>query len=237
MAIRTSPLAEIKVLSLAALLYTKKASGTITGGEIDEAAVFEAIDDLRTHLKDGSKPLQANKDIFKTVGIARQVRVDEDYGTQAIYGIGSPTRPRMVPNNFSVNVTVDRLQLDRRNAYHYLSTPEFWYSDEVQKNIGIDDALLYSYFFLRSKEDSTSTRYDIYALMPRSSSFAVSSGDVLVVHNVSLTGYKYTYEEMFFDASNMVNEYLTNNVPLPTGGSGGSGGSIGSGLSARISQD
>lgn len=221
MAIRTSPLAEIKVLSLASLLYMSRNANTIDGRyPANISQIQEKLTELRTALSNGSKlgPALSNDDLFKTVGLARQLRIDEDYGTQNIYGIGAPTRPRMVPNNYSVSVTADRLQLDTRDLSHYLTMPEYWYADEVQRTIGIDDILLYTFLFVRSKEDGSADRQDIYALMPRNSSATYSSGDVMVVNNVSLTGFKYSYEEAYFDTTNLISETLTITPPANTGG-------------------
>jgi hypothetical protein len=215
MAIRLSTLAEIKVLSLATLLYEDAG----TASQVNSSRVLAALNDMRERIGDPST-LQSVKNVdqfgsregslFKTVGIARNVRVDEDFGTQNIYGIGAPTRPRIVPNNFSANVTVERIQLDTRDLNHYITRPEYWYSDEVQRQIGIDDVLLYTFLFLKSKEIRTdSLRTDIYALMPRTSQKAVSNNDVMIAHNVSLIGFKYSYEEAYFDTTNLINETIT----------------------------
>lgn len=209
MAIRLSTLAEIKVLSLSSHLRnigieleTASASDVRTG----IAALRNVTTDLQVR-KNGE--LSNGNDIFKTIGIARNVRVDEDYGTTNIYGIGAPTRPRIVPNNYSANVTAERLQLDRRDLDHFITKPEFWYSDTVQRDIGITDILLYTFFFVKSKEDTGSNRVDIFALMPRTSSRNISNGDVMVAHNVNLVGFKYSYEEAFFDLENLVNDSIT----------------------------
>lgn len=233
---RFSTLAEVRVLSLASLLYASRSADSITGNETTAAEVEKQLKELRKALGQGPGVLQSkNSTIFKTVGLARQVRIDEDYGTQNIYGIGAPTRPRIIPNNFSANVTVDRLQLDTRNLSHYIATPEYWYSTDVQRQIGIDDYLLYTYFFVRSKEDvgKTGVRYDIYALMPRSASVTQSSSDVMVVHNVSLTGFKYSYEEFYFDSSNLINDSLTWDIGFT---SNGAATGSGEGTAARLEQ-
>lgn len=224
MAVRTSPLAEIKVLSLASLLYMSRTARNASGGIPRNADdIREKLDELRGFLGNGHRRGTAlgyaksdGDPIFKTVGLARQIRIDEDYGTQNVYGIGQPTRPRMVPNNYSVSVTVDRLQLDTRDLSHFLTTPEYWYADDVQRHIGIDDYLLYTYLFVRSKEDNAAQRPDIYALMPRNKSVTKSSGDVMVVNNVSLTGFKYSYEEAYFDTSNLINNILTTGAGAST---------------------
>lgn len=215
MALRLSTLAELKVLSLSTYLRDGGVDPLTSSGEDIEAG----LNSFREQLSGGSDILQAIKDgdsrfgnsLFKTVGIARSIRIDEDFGTQNFYGIGAPTRPRIVPNNFSANVSVERIQLDTRDLNHYITRPEYWYSDDVQRQVGIDDVLLYTFMFVRSKEDN-GNRADIYALMPRTSQRAVSSGDVMIAHNVSLVGFKYSYEEAFFDTTNLINETITDRV-------------------------
>jgi hypothetical protein len=216
MAIRLSTLAEIKVLSLATVLY--ETAGTTS--QITSSTVSQALESMREKINSPAE-LQSLKNtdsfngepLFRTVGIARNVRIDEDFGTQNIYGIGAPTRPRIVPNNFSANVTVERIQLDTRDLNHYITRPEYWYSDGVQREIGIDDVLLYTFLFVKSKEVRTdSLRTDIYALMPRTSQRAISNNDVMIAHNVSLTGFKYSYEEAYFDTTNLINETITDRV-------------------------
>lgn len=229
MAIRLSTLAEIKVLSLSAYLTdmgldykSKSLQDILTRMEEFRTRLVEgdvgAIQALRTGRYESGLP------IFKTVGLARNVRIDEDYGTQNIYAIGSPNRPRIVPNNMSVNVTAERLQLDTKDLNHHLTSPEFWYADDIQKAVGIDDFLLYTFFSIRSKEE-TGVRTDIYALMPRSSSKAITSGDVMVAHNVSLTGFKYSYEQAWLDSQNLIDESVTGDAnpgsPVADRGLGG----------------
>lgn len=216
MALRLSTLAEIKVLSLSAILY----ENAEVASRVDSTRLDESLAELKTKLSDpGTLQAFANDDVasggslFKTVGIARSIRIDEDFGTQNFYGIGAPTRPRIVPNNFSANVSVERIQLDTRDLNHYITRPEYWYSDQVQSQIGIDDILLYTFLFVNSKErDLRGNRKDIYALMPRTSQKAISSGDVMIAHNVSLVGFKYSYEEAFFDTTNLINETITDRV-------------------------
>lgn len=219
MAIRLSTLAEIKVLSLASILY----ENARVASSVDSARVLEALQDLKTRITSPSElqvaaGLNHNDSIFRTVGIARSIRIDEDFGTQNFYGIGAPTRPRIVPNNFSANVSVERIQLDTRDLNHYITRPEYWYSDTVQSQIGIDDVLLYTYIFVNSKEknETGGNRKDIYAVMPRTSQKAISSGDVMIAHNVSLVGFKYSYEEAFFDTTNLINETITDRIITPT---------------------
>lgn len=216
MAVRLSTLAEIKVLSLATLLYDQAG----TASQVNSSNVLESLNNLRDRLGDPAT-LQSIKNadqvdglpLFQTVGIARSLRIDEDFGTQNIYAIGAPTRPRIVPNNYSVNVTIERIQLDTRDLNHYLTSPNYWYADLVQRVIGVSDILLYTFLFVKSKEVRVdSMRGDIYAVMPRGAQRAITSGDVMIAHNVSMVGFKYSFEEAVFDVANLIIDSITSRV-------------------------
>jgi len=215
MAVRTSTLAEVKAISLATYIAENP------GSSVEDILPEGGSGGLFSHLGNGD--LSVVKDAFQTVGLARSLRIEEDYGTQNYYGIGSPTRPRIVPNNYQVTVTAERLQLDTRDLNNYVASPEFWYSDQFQRQIGIDDFLLYTYFFVKSKEEGDDGDYDIFALMPRSSSKAVTSGDVMIANNVSMVGFKYSYEQAFFDLSNLSDDTITRTSTTAGGGSAGDG--------------
>jgi hypothetical protein len=186
--IRLSTLAEIKVLSLESFRSSMTTS--------IPAAVSDFKKALNNEVKITADSIIKISDLFKTVGIARQIRIDEQYNTQNIYGVGSPTRPRIVPGNMSVAVTCERLQLDKKNLYDFMATPEYFYSPTAQNLTGILDAIYYTYMFVRSKEFKTGTtatpesEHDIYALMPVSSTRTITNGDVMISHNVQLTGFK-----------------------------------------------
>jgi hypothetical protein len=197
--IRLSTLAEIKVLSLQSIInFSNNPAASQISDTQTSLGVTESINALKALLSDNqitlNRPIGASISAFKTVGIARQIRIDEDYQTQNIYGIGSPTRPRIVPGNFSVTVACDRIQLDRRGLYDFMSSPEYFYSSFTQRQTGILDGIYYTYMFVKSKEDSAGRAYDIYALMPRSSSLTVTNGDVMVSNSVNLTGFKVSYQ-------------------------------------------
>lgn len=192
MAVRLSTLAEIKAFSLRTF-----AQGANANGESYDD-ILTALDAYKTKFELGNDPLGelgGADGLFKTIGLARSVRITEDYGTQNYYGIGSPKRPRIVPNNLSVTANVERIQLDTRDLNDYFSSPEYWYSNQTQARIGADDHKLYSYFFVKSKEDRKPT--EVYALMPRTSQKAVTSQNVMVIHTVDLIGYKINYDEFF----------------------------------------
>jgi len=184
MAVRLSTLAEIKAFSITTLAQSTENAND----------VLSALDSFPDTFDEGLDPL-AGFDLFKTVGLARSVRITEDFGTQNYYGIGSPTRPRIVPNNMSVTANVERLQLDTHDLNNYLASPEYWYSNQVQAEVGVDDYKLYSYFFIKSKEEEDPD--EIYALMPRSAQRAVTSQNVMIVNTVDLIGFKTNYDELF----------------------------------------
>lgn len=184
MAVRITTLAEIQVLSMATL---KKF------GNKDRD---EAVKTMREFVPTNGDGLSK---LFQTVGIAREVRINEDWGTQPVYGIGAPTRPMMVPNNYQVSASIQRLQLDTRDGWHYIFSPDYWYSTDVQEKFGMDDYLYYTYLVIRDKsnpKDRPLLDTPVYALMPRSSSKSVSSGDVMMVHGVELVGFKQTYRDI-----------------------------------------
>jgi len=220
--IRLSTLAEIKVLSLQSILNfsANPAADQVSDTSFSSNNVFTSISILRSLISTNSinldKPLESSLNAFKTVGIARQIRVDEDYQTQNMYGIGSPTRPRIVPGNFTANVSCDRIQLDRRGLYDFMSTPEYFYSREMQRATGILDGIYYTYMFVKSKEDVAGRKYDIYALMPRSSSLTITNGDVMVSHGVQLTGFKVFYNDplsslLFGESQDDITDFITPN--------------------------
>lgn len=183
MAVRITTLAEVQVLSVATL----KKFGNM------------GIDQIKTELTKTKTQGDGLSSLFKTVGIAREVRINEDWGTQPVYGIGAPTRPMMVPNNYQVSASVQRLQLDTRDGWHYIFSPDYWYSTEVQNEFGMDDFMYYTYLVIRDKsapKDRPFMDTPVYALMPRSSSKSVSSGDVMMVHGVELVGFKQTYRDI-----------------------------------------
>lgn len=183
MATRTSVLAEIKVLSAAALKQ-RMASGEL-GRWYALSTTPPTADVLREFYG-----------CFVSVGLAKSVRINEDWGTTPVYGVGAPTRPVLVPNNYSVSMTVERLTLDRRNNFDYITSPDYWYSADFQKKIGLNDWLMYSYFTIQDRESTNAIGPEIYAMMPRSATQSISSQDVMISHNVELTGFKYRYADL-----------------------------------------
>lgn len=183
MAIRSSVLAEVKVLSAAAL-KERVQSGKLASWYAKGASAPTA-DVLHEFYK-----------CFVPIGLAKNIRIEEDWGTTPVYGLGGPTRPVLVPNNYSVSMTIERLQLDRRNGFDYITSPDYWYSTDFQRKIGLNDWLIYSYVTVMDRESNNKIGPEIYAVLPRSSQQTIGSQDVMVTHNVQLTGFKYRYVDL-----------------------------------------
>lgn len=196
-AARTSTLAEVKALSLASLHKVLK----------NKAYADQFLKELST----GTASLDSKSTLMKafvTVGLARSIRIDEDWGTTQLYGLGSPTRPVMIPNNYSVSVSIDRLQLDTRDNFSYITSPDYWYSKNMQQKIGAADWPMYTYLYIHDREKASGNaeggrnQVEIYALMPRTASKSISSNDVMLVHSVQMIGFKYQYLDFVGDLLN-----------------------------------
>lgn len=183
MAPRLTTLVEVQALSIASLVK-------FSGGSIDDA--IAKIKNQR--IMDPSK--DTLKSMFKTIGTATNVRVNEQWGTQPIYGVGAPTRPILIPGNYQMSLSIEKLQLDRKNAFSFFTSPDYWYSTDMQTKIGQDDFLLYTYLVARDKEKPGLLNSEIYAVLPSSSSQAYSAGDSTIVNNIDCVGFKMTYVDL-----------------------------------------
>lgn len=191
-AVRTSTLAEVKALSLASIRKV-----------LNDPASAETF---FKKLTDPAGPsIKEIEKLFVTVGMAKSIRIDEDWGTQPYYGIGSPTRPVLVPNNYSVSMSIDRLQLDGKNNFSYITSPDYWYSKHMQRRSGAADWPMYTYIYIHDREAAAKNKdrgrgsVEMYAMMPRTASKAVSSQDVMIVHSVQMVGFKYQYLDLIGD--------------------------------------
>lgn len=235
MAIRTSVLAEIKVLSLAGLASWANENNTslsnkdaIGGGK--PANAKEALAKFRAAgAESPNDPVTKMKNLFRTVGLATSLQIDENYGTTAIHGIGGPTRPKVIPGNYQATISIEKIQLDRRDNFSYITSPEYWYSVSTQRKLGVDnDWALYSYICLWDREQKIDNLMDqeIYCMMPQSARKGITTQDTMISHNVSMIGFKYRYEdvlELLWDASrDSILDYgrtVAGNGYFPFGGS------------------
>lgn len=193
MAVRLSTLAEIKTFSMSSYLESLELSNPTSGDVVQ--AISDFASDFDSRADDDVSAILSSINPFKTIGLARSIRISEDFGTINQYAIGAPTRPRIVPNNYQASASIQRIQLDTRDLFSYVTTPEYWYSNDVQNAVGVDDYKFYTYLFIQEKGSSLSVP-DIYALMPRSSSKTVSSNNVMIAHDVEMIGYKQTVDSL-----------------------------------------
>lgn len=194
MTIRTAMLAEVQALSLASLIRFGKAQGlTDAKAKLDDAVIKNDM-----------------KDLFKTVGLATSIRINEQWGTQPIYGIEAPTRPVMIPGNSQVSLSIERLTLDKRDNFHYITSPDYWYSLTTQRAIGASNYLFYSYIVIRDKEDFNNIANNtIYACMPSSSSTGITADSATIMHNVDMVGFKLSYLDLLDALDDTILSYST----------------------------
>lgn len=178
---RTAPLARVKTLSIASLMARQNDP--------------KGFSNFIAGLKD-LNPASIDK-LFVDVGLARSLRIDEDWGTTPLHQIGAPTRPALIPGNYSANVSIERLLLDGRSVFSYITSPDYWYSKHTHRGIGNRDWLLYTYLVVDSKDESIPRENrEIFAVMPKSSSVSYSSSEVIMAHSVQMVGYKHTYLDL-----------------------------------------
>lgn len=136
MATRWSPYARVKMLSIATLAR----DGTDEGQtEIDAfLAAFQQLTDEVSAAAPGAAQAAYFKklfeSVFRDVGIAERVGIDEDYGSRSVFGIGQPTEPALIPNNMTVRVNISRLTADARSIADYALKPSFWYDPALQRS-------------------------------------------------------------------------------------------------------
>lgn len=180
---RTAPLATIKTLSVSSLIDRQS----------DPNGFKTFVDKFKNG--DGSEL----DSLFVDVGLARSLRIDEDWGTTTLPAIGNATRPALVPNNYTANISIERLFMDGRSAFSYITSPDYWYSSHTHRVVGNRDWLLYTYLVVDSKEKRGSQglkNREIYAVMPKSSSVNYASSDVIIAHSVQMVGFKFTYIDL-----------------------------------------
>ena len=210
--IRYSPMAEVRILSLTALVE-KLTDGSET--RIDNFAdAFAFLQGTLSghygnlyHYLRGIVNELGVESLFTTIGTATNVRLSEDYGTRPVYGIGEPTNPVLVPNNLAVRVSISKLTIDKAAVSRYAMKPVYWYEPRLQR-AAIDtmisansdllgaDYFFYSYLALNDMETGgLSTDYIeaidndyIVAFMPRDYSTALSNNTTLIETNVNGEG-------------------------------------------------
>lgn len=145
--------------------------------------------------------------LFKSIGIANNVSIDESYNSRPVWGIGEPTNPIVVPNNYSASISIGRMTLDTLSVRDFTTMPDYWYVPTLQK--AIEEALgnftardfldypFYTFLMITSVEQPSITLNQIsrqlvtrnlYAFMPSDYSTRISGDDTIIMTDVRGTG-------------------------------------------------
>jgi len=224
MAIRFSPYAVLKTLSFSGLLST-----------LDAGSLSDAISRILSFLDNPTGLFPSittggdiwNETIFKSIGLAENVSIDETYNSRPVWGIGEPANPIVVPNNYSASISISRLTLDTLSIKEFTTLPDFWYAPRIQNRIesffstvpGSRDILEYPFYtFLfvssieeRSRSASSSIsalnalfNRNFYAFMPSEYSQRITSGDSIIITDVRGTGKLLSLRELLDEISRAI---------------------------------
>jgi hypothetical protein len=208
MAIRFSPYAVVKTLSINNLMKA-----------LDANSFTEALSSLLSMLNEATSVFHNivtkgdvwNETVFKSIGLAENISIDESYNARPVWGIGEPTNPIVVPNNYSASISISRLTLDTLSIKDFTTLPDYWYAPRVQAKVegflssvpnGRDvlDYPFYTFLFISSIEERSkypSNPLNIldellnrrfYSFMPSEYSQRITSGDSIIITDVRGTG-------------------------------------------------
>jgi hypothetical protein len=208
MAIRFSPYAVIKTLSINSLMQALNANSFV-----------DILNTLMSFLDNPNTLFQKfatngdvwNETFFKSIGLAENVSIDESYNARPVWGIGEPTNPIVVPNNYSVSISISRLTLDTLSVKEFTTLPDYWYAPRVQAKVegflsnvpngrDILDYPFYTFLFVSSIEERAKYTSNplsaidellnrrFYSFMPSEYSQRITSGDSIIITDVRGTG-------------------------------------------------
>jgi hypothetical protein len=208
MAIRFSPYAVIKTLSINSLMQALNANSFV-----------DILNTLMSFLDNPNILFQKfatngdvwNETFFKSIGLAENVSIDESYNARPVWGIGEPTNPIVVPNNYSVSISISRLTLDTLSVKEFTTLPDYWYAPRVQAKVesflsnvpngrDILDYPFYTFLFVSSIEERAKYTSNplsaidellnrrFYSFMPSEYSQRITSGDSIIITDVRGTG-------------------------------------------------
>ncbi len=208
MAIRFSPYAVLKTLSLNSIMSS-----------LNTNSFADALSQLLSFLDNANALFQKfatngdvwNETFFKSIGLAENVSIDESYNARPVWGIGEPTNPIVVPNNYSASISISRLTLDTLSVREFTTLPDYWYAPRVQAKIegflssvpnGRDvlDYPFYTFLFISSIEERAKYQSNplniidellnrrFYSFMPSEYSQRITSGDSIIITDVRGTG-------------------------------------------------
>lgn len=205
MAIRFSPYAIVKVFSYNTLLEARNNQGL-------SAAIKKLIDTIgrgaNVVYSSTTKPENlVGEKIFKTIGLADNVSIDETYNSRPTWGIGEPANPIVVPSNYSASISISRMTLDKLSIGEFTTLPDYWYSASIQRLVETIlseqatardylDYPFYTFLFVSSLEEENVVHGSIeailerkfYVFMPSDYSKRITSGDSIVMTDVRGTG-------------------------------------------------
>jgi hypothetical protein len=221
MAIRFSPYAVVKVLSLGTLLEA-----------LNVSSFADAINRMLPLFNDVNGVFQRiatngdvwNETFFKSIGLAENISIDESYNSRPVWGIGEPANPIVVPNNYSASISISRLTLDTLSIREFTTLPDYWYAPRIQRIVesamssvpnsrDILDYPFYTFLFISSIEEKSrfpSNPINVldeilnrrfYSFMPSEYSQRITSGDSLIITEVRGTGKLITLRELLEELS------------------------------------
>jgi hypothetical protein len=193
---RFSPYASIKTLSFNTLL--------------ENSSIEDALNNIVNILSNPELiygALSDNFKLFKTVGLANDVSVSESYESRPIWGIGEPTNPIVVPNNYSATISMSRMTLDTLSVRDFTTLPDYWYVPKIQNTVEsffnnipkarmVLDYPFYTFLYITSVEfppdpRNAATRLiqrSLFAFMPAEYSIRISGTDTMIMTDVRGTG-------------------------------------------------
>lgn len=150
--------------------------------------------------------ITGNLELFKSIGIANNITIDESYNARPIWGIGEPTNPIVIPNNYSAQISISRMTLDTLSVRDFTTLPDYWYVPTLQARVeqvlgpvtarDFLDYPFYTFLMFTSVENpvpvnaltgSMVTR-QLYVFMPSEYSTRVSGDDTIIMTDVRGTG-------------------------------------------------
>ncbi|MEM3368518.1 MAG: hypothetical protein QXP88_00265 [Thermoproteota archaeon] len=206
MAIRFSPYAIVKTLSFSSLLGADGSFSSVIETLID--VIGNSANALYQSTLNSGKITEET--IFKTIGLADSVSIDETYNSRPTWGIGEPANPIVIPSNYSANISISRMTLDRLSMRDFTTSPDYWYSPKIQAFVetvignrsstarAFLDYPFYTFLFVSSLEDEQAEapidslkailERNFYVFMPSDYSKRITSGDAVIMSDVRGTG-------------------------------------------------
>lgn len=197
MAPRFSPYAIIKTISFNTLLQP--------GQSVIDLGM--ALLDILRNANDLWSALTSNLPLFKSIGIADNVSIDDNYNSRPVWGIGEPANPIVIPNNYSASISISRMTLDTLSIRDFTTLPDYWYVPTLQRKVqeilgpvtGRDflDYPFYTFLQITSVEDPDISlegihkiliNRNLYVFMPSDYSTRITGTDTIIMTDVRGTG-------------------------------------------------